>query len=185
MATKKLFSIFWLKATFSRSEYYFTFIQIGSGHTVLRISSVLGSEISLVETIGFQLFVVKTVEIIVSIFFHRMTKDQIIWLKWKLFNVWFLGYKAEFFLMYEFCQIVKNAASFIPWFLFQSKSTLDFYYHLNKGQFISKCPFGVKTSSKKPTKFSKNFFKRRIKGCRMGQCVRGWLRHSMIAWHCV
>ena len=126
LATKKWFSIFWLKATFSRSEYYFTFIQIGSGHTVLRISFVLGSEISLVETIGFQLFVVKTAEIIVSIFFQRMTKDQIIWLKWSFSMFGFWAIKAEFFLMYEFCQIVKYASSFIPWFLFQSKSTLDF-----------------------------------------------------------
>ena len=72
-----------------------------------------------------------------------------------MFGFWAI--KAEFFLMYEFCQIVKNAASVIPWFLFQSKSTLDFYYHLNRGQFISKCPFGVKTSSKKPTKLCLDF----------------------------
>ena len=31
------------------------------------------------------------------------------------------------------------------------------YYIITKGQLISKCPFGVKTSSKKPTNFFPEF----------------------------
>jgi len=40
-----------------------------------------------------------------------------------------------------------------------SKALFNFFssFDLTKGQLISKCPFGVKTSSKKPTKFFPGF----------------------------
>jgi len=42
-------------------------------------------------------------------------------------------------------------------FILQTFQFFDWLSVVTKGQLISKCPFGVKTSSKKPTKFFPGF----------------------------